>query len=50
MRIAYGSRKEIVVTSIGAFDGAEICELVGYVLLYNKIVDPIATDYIVTMA
>ena len=29
-------------TPIGAYDGAEICELVGYVLLYsiNKIVDP----------
>ena len=29
-------------TSIGAYDGAEICELVGCVLLYsiNKIVDP----------
>ena len=28
--------------SIGAYDGAEICELVGYVLLYsiNKIMDP----------
>ena len=28
--------------SIGAYDGAEICELVGWVLLYsiNKIMDP----------
>ena len=27
---------------MGAYDGAEICELMGYVLLYsiNKIVDP----------
>ena len=45
MRIAYGSKKELVVTStppISAYERAEISELMGCLVLYNidNIVDP----------